>query len=51
MLLEVFSFRPKILGVEVDVNALMKKIRGRVDKSGQLVYIFFLKERTCFWHR
>ncbi|MCP5103903.1 MAG: GTP-binding protein, partial [bacterium] len=27
-LLEVFSFRPKILGVEVDVSALLKKLRG-----------------------
>jgi hypothetical protein len=28
-LLEVVSFRPKILGVEVDVNALLKKLRGK----------------------
>ncbi len=30
-LLEVFSLRPKILGVEVDVNALMKKLRRGKD--------------------
>ncbi|MFC2146235.1 COR domain-containing protein [Acidobacteriota bacterium] len=28
-LLEVISFRPKILGVEFDVNALLKKLRGK----------------------
>jgi GTPase SAR1 family protein len=28
-LLEVVSFRPKILGLEVDVNALLKKLRGK----------------------
>lgn len=33
-LLDVLSFRPKILGVEVDVNALLKKLRAKSKDQG-----------------
>lgn len=32
-LLEAFSFKPKILGLEVDINALLKKLRNKGEEK------------------